>query len=64
VRLGGVLNRTSRILIISLRRGVACLHGLQDMQAIEPVHVAAYIEALQLQMTAPSQRCRSEVRLY
>ena len=29
-------------------------HGLQDLQAIEPVHVAAYIETLQLQMTAPS----------
>ncbi|MDB5744203.1 MAG: int [Polaromonas sp.] len=29
-------------------------HGLDDLQAIEPVHVAAYIETLQLQMTAPS----------
>ena len=29
-------------------------HGLHDLQAIEPVHVAAYIETLQLQMTAPS----------
>ena len=28
-------------------------HGLQDLQAVEPVHVAAYIETLQLQMTAP-----------
>ena len=29
-------------------------HVLQDLQAIEPVHVAAYIEGLQSQMTAPS----------
>jgi site-specific recombinase XerD len=29
-------------------------HGLQDLQAVEPVHVAAYIETLQLQLTAPS----------
>ena len=29
-------------------------HGLNDLQAIEPVHVAAYIEGLQLKMTAPS----------
>ena len=29
-------------------------HGLNDLQAIEPVHVAAYIEGLQSQMTAPS----------
>ena len=29
-------------------------HGLDDLQAIEPVHVAAYIEGLQSQMTAPS----------
>ncbi|NDP64790.1 tyrosine-type recombinase/integrase [Polaromonas sp.] len=29
-------------------------HGLHDLQAIEPVHVAAYIETLQRQMTAPS----------
>lgn len=29
-------------------------YGLDDLQAIEPVHVAAYIETLQLQMTAPS----------
>ena len=29
-------------------------HGLQDLQAVEPFHVAAYIETLQLQMTAPS----------
>ena len=29
-------------------------YGLQDLQAIEPVHVAAYIEGLQSQMTAPS----------
>ena len=29
-------------------------YGLQDLLAIEPVHVAAYIETLQLQMTAPS----------
>ena len=29
-------------------------HGLNDLQAIEPVHVAAYIEGLQPQMTAPS----------
>lgn len=29
-------------------------HGLDDLQAIEPIHVAAYIETLQLQMTAPS----------
>lgn len=29
-------------------------HGLADLQAIEPVHVAAYIETLQRQMTAPS----------
>jgi site-specific recombinase XerD len=28
--------------------------GLDDLQAIEPVHVAAYVEGLQLQMTAPS----------
>ena len=29
-------------------------HGLNDLQAVEPVHVAAYIETLQLQLTAPS----------
>lgn len=29
-------------------------HGLNDLQVIEPVHVAAYIEGLQSQMTAPS----------
>ncbi|MDH6186964.1 tyrosine-type recombinase/integrase [Polaromonas sp. CG_23.6] len=29
-------------------------HGLHDLQAIEPVHVATYIEGLQQQMTAPS----------
>ena len=29
-------------------------YGLDDLQAIEPVHVAAYIETLQLQMTTPS----------
>ena len=29
-------------------------HGLGDLQLIEPVHVAAYIESLQQQMTAPS----------
>jgi len=29
-------------------------YGLHDLQAIEPIHVAAYIETLQLQMTAPS----------
>lgn len=37
------------------RFGTWCTeHGLADLQAIEPVHVAAYIETLQLQMTAPS----------
>ena len=29
-------------------------HGLGDLQVIEPVHVAAFIESLQQQMTAPS----------
>jgi site-specific recombinase XerD len=37
------------------RFGAWCVeHGLDDLQAIEPVHVAAYIEGLQSQMTAPS----------
>jgi len=29
-------------------------HGLKDLAAIEPVHVAAYIEALQLRLSPPS----------
>ncbi|MDB5893699.1 MAG: int [Rhodoferax sp.] len=29
-------------------------YSLDDLQVVEPVHVAAYIETLQLQMTAPS----------
>lgn len=29
-------------------------YGIEDLQAVEPVHVAAYIETLQLQLTAPS----------
>lgn len=37
------------------RFGAWCAeYGIEDLQAVEPVHVAAYIETLQLQLTAPS----------
>lgn len=29
-------------------------HGLADLAAIEPVHVAAYVEQLQTRLSAPS----------
>jgi len=40
--------------VVSQFAGWCALHGLQDLARIEPVHVAAYIEQLQLKMAAPS----------